>query len=117
MNAYFKPNEMVFARSDLEHGMTNGLARPQAVTGPLGERLTLELLPPANCNRWTARRKAEVVAAVSGGLLTIGQACARYNLTVEEFAGWQRAVDRCGLAGLRATQAQYYRKMYDRAPN
>jgi hypothetical protein len=55
------------------------------------------------------RRKAVVVAAVRGGLLTMEEACDRYTLTVEEFLGWQRSIDRHGLAGLRATRIQDYR--------
>ena len=55
------------------------------------------------------RRKAEVVAAVRGGLLTMEDACRRYKLTDEEFAGWQQAIDRHGLAGLRTTRIQQYR--------
>ena len=60
------------------------------------------------------RRKAEVVAAVTGGLLTIDEVLARYNLTIEEFASWQRAVDRSGMKGLRVTRLQDYRKLYER---
>jgi hypothetical protein len=56
------------------------------------------------------RRKAIVVAAVRGGLLCIEQACERYNLTLVEYLSWQRAVDRFGLAGLRATRVQHYRR-------
>ncbi len=52
---------------------------------------------------------AEVVAAVRGGLLSLDEACKRYTLTVEEFLAWQRAIDRFGLAGLRATRVQQYR--------
>jgi hypothetical protein len=52
------------------------------------------------------RRKAEVVAAVRGGLLTVDEACDRYALTVDEFLSWQRSIDRHGLAGLRATRVQ-----------
>lgn len=88
--------------------------RPAAVTGPLGEALTLEDLPSPKTSRWVARRKAEVVAAVNGGLLTIAEACSRYQLTLEEFASWQRAVDRDGMAGLRVTKAQYYRDLHER---
>ena len=44
--------------------------RPAQVIGPLGERLTVESLPPPHTTRWVVRRKAEVVAAVNGGLLT-----------------------------------------------
>lgn len=60
--------------------------RPAVVIGPLGEPLTLDSLPPRDTRRWVVRRKAEVVAAVNGGLLTIDEACERYDLTIEEFA-------------------------------
>jgi len=80
----------------------------------MGERMTKEDLPPRNTSRWVARRKAEVVAAVNGGLLSIHEACSRYNLSLEEFASWQRAVDREGLPGLRATRIQYYRDRHAR---
>jgi hypothetical protein len=86
--------------------------RPASVIGPLGEALTLDRLPPPDTLRWVARRKAEVVAAVSGGLLTMEEACERYSLTIEEFTGWQRAVERSGLPGLRVTQTQRYRDLY-----
>ena len=66
-------------------------------------------LPPAETKRWVPRRKAQVVAAVRGGLLSLDEACDRYALTVEEFVSWQRAIDRFGLPGLRATHAQEYR--------
>ena len=60
------------------------------------------------------RRKAEVVAAVSGGLLTVDEACERYSLSLEEFTGWQRAVDRSGMPGLRVTRIKHYRDVYER---
>ena len=88
--------------------------RPAEVIGPLGEPLTTRTLPPRNTSRWVARRKAEVVAAVNGGLLTIREACDRYDLTLEEFASWQRAVEREGMPGLRATRVQYYRDLHAR---
>ena len=87
---------------------------PAQVIGPLGEPLTLETLPPANTRRWVVRRKAEVVAAVNGGLLTIDEVLDRYDLTLEEFASWQRAVDRSGMQGLRVTRIQHYRDLYER---
>jgi hypothetical protein len=55
------------------------------------------------------RKKAIVVAAVRGGLLSIEEACDRYALSVEEYAAWQTAVDQHGLAGLRTTKLQKYR--------
>lgn len=83
--------------------------RPQAVIGPLGEPLTLDNLPPPDTTRWVVRRKAEVVAAVKGGLLTMEEACARYSLSVEEYLSWQRSVERNGMPGLRVTRVQQYR--------
>ncbi len=87
---------------------------PTQVIGPLGEPLTRADLPPADTKRWVIRRKAEVVAAVNGGLLTIDEVLERYGLTLEEFAGWQRAVDRSGMKGLRVTRLQHYRDLYER---
>ena len=72
--------------------------------------MSLDDLPPPNTKRWVIRRKAEVVAAVRGGLLTLEEACARYSLSMEEFLAWQRAIDRHGLRGLRATRTQQYRQ-------
>ena len=63
------------------------------------------------------RRKAEVVAAVNGGLLSVDEVCERYGLTVEEFAAWQRAVDRSGMPGLRVTRIQHYKSLYERQQN
>lgn len=84
------------------------------VTGPLGYPLTLESLPSGRNTRWVARRKAEIVAAVDGGLLTVSDACDRYNLTIEEFVSWQRSMERSGMKGLRATRVQAYRQRYER---
>lgn len=88
--------------------------RPAQVIGPLGEPLTLDSLPPPSTSRWVVRRKAEVVAAVNGGLLSVDDVCKRYNLSLEEFASWQRAVDRVGMAGLRVTRIQQYRDLFER---
>ncbi len=84
-------------------------SRVSYVIGPDGSPLTVADLPPPNTRRWVIRRKAEVVAAVRGGLLSIEDACNRYRLTVEEFLSWQRSIDRHGLPGLRATRIQQYR--------
>ena len=79
------------------------------VIGPTGAPLTLSDLPPRETERWVIRRKAEVVAAVRGGLLTLDEACERYRLTNEEFLGWQKSIDEHGMAGLRTTRIQQYR--------
>ena len=76
------------------------------VIGPTGAPLTLSDLPPPETQRWVIRRKAEVVAAVRGGLLSLDEACDRYKLTNEEFLAWQQSIERHGLAGLRTTRLQ-----------
>src|SRR5215813_4947321 len=75
-----------------------------------GQRLRLEDLPPPGTKRWVIRRKAEVVAGVRAGLITLEEACERYTLSVEEFLSWQRLIDRHGLRGLRVTRLQDYRR-------
>ena len=94
--------------------LENQTIRPATVIGPLGEALTLEALPPPTTTRWVIRRKAEVVAAVNGGLMSIDQACDRYSISLEEFTSWQRAVDRSGMPGLRVTRLKHYREQYER---
>jgi hypothetical protein len=42
--------------------------------------------------------------------LTLEEACNRYTLTIEEFRVWERLIDRHGLAGLRTTLTQQYRR-------
>ena len=89
--------------------IANDTDRPKAVIGPMGEALTFSALPSKNTKRWVIRRKAEVVAAVNGGLLTTEEACDRYELTLEEFLSWQQAIHHSGLPGLRVTHLGAYR--------
>ena len=83
--------------------------RSVVVLGIDGRRLRIEDLPPPGTRRWVIRRKAEVVAGVRAGLITLEEACARYTLSVEEFLSWQRSIDRHGMRGLRTTRLQDYR--------
>jgi hypothetical protein len=80
--------------------------RVKRVIGPDGRLLTMADLPGPEATRWVIRRKAKVVAAVRGGLLSLEEACNRYRLTVEEILSWQYSYDRHGLAGLRTTRVQ-----------
>ena len=66
-------------------------------------------LPPPDTKRWVVRRKAIVVQAVRNGSISLHDACRRYNLSVEEFLAWQRAIERYGVPGLRVTRLQIYR--------
>ena len=85
------------------------IKRENVVIGPEGTPLTLADLPKPNTVRWVIRRKAEVVAAVRGGLLTLDAALERYGLSAEEFMSWQRSIESHGIAGLRTTRVQQYR--------
>lgn len=84
--------------------------RPRSMTGSGGEPLSLDTLPPPNTKRWVSRRKAEVVAAVRGGVLTLDEACARYDISIEEFMSWQSLIESHGVRGLRVTRLQHYRQ-------
>ena len=82
-----------------------------SVIGPKGETVTLSNLPDSNTTRWVTSRKAQVVAAIRGGLLTIEEASIRYRLTLDELAEWQASLEKHGSRGLRATFVQQYRHM------
>jgi hypothetical protein len=95
-------------------------ARPgvRYVIGPDKAPLSIADLPQPNTQqRWVCRRKAQIVAAVAGGLLTIDQACERYTLSRDEFLTWQRAAAQHGIAGLRTTKLQHYRSSDERPPS
>jgi transposase-like protein len=72
------------------------------------EILSMTELPPPN-TRWVARRKAAVVAAVSSGMITLEEACGRYQMSEEEFCAWRRAFENFGILGLRADCVQQKR--------
>ncbi|MEM1343645.1 MAG: DUF1153 domain-containing protein [Pseudomonadota bacterium] len=74
------------------------------VIGPDGERMTEADLPSPKTRRWVPRRKARVVAAVEGGLITREEASRRYGISDEEFDSWRAALGRLGMRGLRVTR-------------
>lgn len=71
---------------------------------PTGYALTEQDLPAADTQRWVVRRKAEVVAGVRAGLISLEEACRRYALSIEEFLSWEQLLDEYGVHGLRATR-------------
>ncbi len=78
----------------------------EAQEQPQSQPMTMEDLPAPGTHRWITRRKAEVVAGVRSGLISLEDACRRYSLSVEEFLSWQTTLDRHGLSGLRVTRLQ-----------
>jgi hypothetical protein len=79
------------------------------VIGPDGEKMTLADLPSTATRRWVPRRKARVVAAVEGGLISEADACERYAISEEEYATWRAVMSRFGLRGLKVTQIKRVR--------
>lgn len=79
------------------------MGSPHARYGSLSE------LPPDNTIRWSVGRKANVVAAIKAGAISLEEAMRRYELSEEELLAWQEAVDSHGSEGLRLTYAQHYR--------
>jgi hypothetical protein len=75
----------------------------KTITGPDGQPMTVADLPSTNEQRWLPIRKARVVAAVRGELISVEEVRMRYRLTAEEFENWQSEFDRKGLKGLRVT--------------
>ena len=75
----------------------------------------LDKLPPPDTKRWVMRRKAQVVSGVRNGVLTAEEACARYNISEEEFKSWVRLMDSHGIRALRTTRLKDYRDPTDAA--
>ena len=74
-----------------------------------GGRMSINDLPPPDTTRWVPRRKAEVVSGVRTGIITLEDACRRYDLSIDEFRSWERLMERHGVKGLRTTQIKAYR--------
>jgi hypothetical protein len=66
-------------------------------------------LPSPATKRWVPPHKAVIVNAVRQGTISLEEVCRRYQLSVEEFLAWQRAMDTHGVPGLRSTRLQIYR--------
>lgn len=65
--------------------------------------------PPETLKRWTAQRKAGVLAAVRSRAMTVEEACRRWEISGEEFLAWLQAFEADGLPGLHTTRIQQYR--------
>lgn len=66
-------------------------------------------LPAPDTQRWDTKRKAQVVAAVRNGQITIEQACDIYAMSMDELLTWQSLFDRYGAKGLMATRVKEFR--------
>jgi uncharacterized protein DUF1153 len=107
---------MATKRALIDHAVREETAQPgvRPAIGLGGCRLTLADLPSPDTKRWVIRRKAQVVAAVRGGLLSLEEANSRYALSSDEILSWQHCIDRFGIAGLRTTLTQFYLRNIER---
>ncbi len=88
----------------------SGNSPGKAVIDPFGEPLTVDTLPPADTTRWVPRRKAQVVCAIRGGLISRQEACDRYCISDEELFSWEKLLDDHGVGALRVMSTQRYRQ-------
>ncbi len=110
----------VFALASVLFGQNIGLQNGDAemsgdspgrvIIDPFGEPLTVNTLPPADTVRWVPRRKARVVCAIRGGLISRQEACDRYGISDAELFSWEKLLDAHGLRALRVTRTQRYRQ-------
>lgn len=96
-----KPDQRTCSRDDVTRVST---------MGPSGEIMTRGDLPSPRTKRWVSRRKAEVVAGVRAGLITLDEALETYNLSIDEYRSWERLFTEYGLEGLRTTRIKKYRE-------
>ena len=92
-----------------KHNAGRATIQANEALSPNGKLMTLADLPSPETKRWVIRRKAEVVAGVHGGLLSLDQACRRYQLFITEYWLWKKLLKDHGFAGLRITCIKKYR--------
>jgi hypothetical protein len=65
--------------------------------------------------RWIPQRKAEIVAAIRDGFMSLEEARESYALSIEEYLSWQMGIELSGLAGLRINRVQQNRRRRGRS--
>lgn len=90
--------------------MNEKLSPLKRITGPRGELMDVHDLPKPTCHRWTPYRKAQIVVAVEGELITFDEAATRWNISAEEYGAWKRDYKRSRIDGMRVNQVQINRR-------
>ena len=88
-----------------ETAMDNSGNSP-AARGPCGPSITEDDLPSPDTRRWVPSRKAIVVNAVRGGLVSLQTVLDRYHMTEQEFRSWEQGLEAHGTYGLKITKLQ-----------
>ena len=57
-------------------------------------KFALDQLPPSYRVHWSAKRKAQVVDAIEGGLIRLEDALDRYRMSMEEYHSWRQDLRR-----------------------
>jgi len=95
--------------TELKHYREGNRPYRSDALSPSGLPMSMSDLPPTDTTRWVPRRKADVVAGVRCGLITLEEACRMYQLSIDEFRSWERLLERHGVRGLRTTRIKAYR--------
>lgn len=90
------------------------LGRPGRVIGWDGKPVTLGDLPARDA-RWSKKRKAQIVAAVRGNLLSFDEARQRYGLSRLEFAAWENELLALAAERHRAREDREFRVLVHEA--
>jgi DNA-binding response OmpR family regulator len=75
----------------------------QVVKAPNGDVITPVNLPNQKA-RWVIGRKATLVAAIRGGIISTEEASARYGISSSELDSWKQSFDQDGMVGLKVTK-------------
>ena len=75
-----------------------------------GNVITPNDLPSPTTVRWTFNKKAIVVCAVRGGLVTLEHVLDRFHMTEKEFSIWEEGLKNDGSQGLKVTHFQRRRR-------
>jgi len=107
----------IFQQGQVIEGVVTEDMRSEYCAAPAASPSHASDLPaaPPVPKRWVPHRKAEVIAAVDRGELTLEQACARYAISIEEFVCWVQNISVFGLAGLQVNGTQRRRKLRSRS--
>jgi hypothetical protein len=111
-----QPIEHNFERQSYEQNDTgpdhfaNSNEAPTAGSAPTTEQIKLGNPAPVRPVRWMPRKKAEIVAAIRDGYMSLEEARERYALSIEEYISWQTGIELSGLAGLRINRLQQNRR-------
>jgi hypothetical protein len=96
-------------------GDTRGEHRAASSEGPPNTPIFSTTI--SKSERWGPHRKAEVVAAVRSGALSLKQISALYQISIEEYVCWQRDITLFGLPGLQVGKGQRLRRMLAPVPS